>query len=390
MIKKFKAPTVWEAMKLARDFFGEHAIVLQSRKVKEGGLYDLTNTEVVEITATSEQYLAEKTSGSEPAVPSPAVYSPATVRKVRELHSNSVSAEIKAELDRLKESLMDISESLRYKKMLLLPETMEFLVEKKGVEEELAAELVQKVFLRLQGADLPSRQWPLAGGKDKDNKRIQETLRQEMAHYFKVYKNLEIPSGKPKVICLAGPTGMGKTTTIIKLATNPEFYGQRKAALITIDTYRVAAAAQLKTFAVLANLPLEIVYQPAELRAAMEKFKDHEVILIDTAGRSPQNKKHLEELQHFVEIAAPHEIHLVMSVSTRTENVADAASSFAALPVNRLILTKVDETARLGHLLNIAAEIDLPIAFLTNGQTVPDDILLADKQKLATMIVGEA
>jgi len=376
MIKKFKAPTMWEAMKLAKDFFGEHAIVLQSKKVKEGGLYDLAHTEVVEITATSEQYLAEKTGGAE-AVAAPKVYTPASVRKVREVHSNNGSAEIKAELDQLKESLMDISEFLRFKKMLLLPETMQFLVEKVGVDEELAAELVQKVFLKLQGADL------------KDTLKIRRTLRQEMANCFKVYKNLDLPKGKPKVICLTGPTGMGKTTTIIKLATHPEFYGKKKVALITIDTYRVAAAAQLKTFAVLANLPLEIVYEPAELRTTLEKFKDYEVILIDTAGRSPRNERHLEELKHFAEIAAPEEIHLVMSVSTRSENVVEAARSFAALPVNRIVLTKIDETSRLGHILNIAGKIDLPISFLTNGQSVPDDILLADRQKLASMITGE-
>jgi flagellar biosynthesis protein FlhF len=383
MIKKFKAPTMWEAMKLAKDFFGDSAIVLQSKKIKEGGLYDLTKAEVVEITATSEQYLAEKT-GSADIGSGPTVYSPASVRKVREVKAPNVntptngSTEIKAELDQLKASLMELSESLRFKKMLLLPETTEFLVEQLGIEEELAAELVQRIFLKLQGADL------------KDKSRIHKALRLEMANYFKVSKGLEVHKGRPKVICLAGPTGMGKTTTIVKLATNPEFYGNRRVALITIDTYRVAAAAQLKTFAVLANLPLEIVYQPAELRTAMDKLKDYEVILIDTAGRSPHNKKHLDELKHFVEIAAPDEIHLVMSVSTRTDNVVAAAKKFGALPVNRLILTKIDETDRLGHVLNIAGKIDLPVSFLTNGQSVPDDILLADKHELATMITGEA
>ncbi|HEX9653236.1 MAG TPA: hypothetical protein VGA99_05955, partial [bacterium] len=212
MIKKFKAPSMWEAMKLAKDFFGDNAIVLQSKKVsgtdplrgKEGGLYDLTNTEVVEITATSEQYLAEKTGAAETTT-SPAVYSPASVRKVREVNSGAATADIKAELDQLKESLMDISEYLRFKKMLVLPETMEFLVEEQGVHEELAAELVQKVFLKLHGTDLSGTD-PLRG---KDDKRIRQTLRQEMAHYFQVYKNLDVRTSKPKVICLAGPTGMG-------------------------------------------------------------------------------------------------------------------------------------------------------------------------------------
>ncbi|MFQ5750509.1 MAG: flagellar biosynthesis protein FlhF [bacterium] len=373
MIKKFKAPTMMQAMKLAKEYFGENAVILQSKKVKEGDSFDSKSDELVEITATSDEKYA---SSSQVSKASKSFYSPSSVRKIRNIPQDQYGAEIKAELNGLKEAITDMSGYLRYNKMLLLPEVLHFLVEEKGMEEDMAAALLQKIFFTVQGPDL------------KNELKIKQALGLEISKYLNINDNLDLPENKPKTICLVGPTGMGKTTTIIKLATHPDFYGKNRVALITIDTYRVAAAAQLKTFAALAKLPLEIVYEPAEFGLAIERFKNSEVILIDTAGRSPLNSRHLEDLKNFFEKGRPDEIHLVLSISTRTDNLLDAVKNFAALSVNRVIISKIDETPRLGNIVNVASKISLPISFLTNGQSVPDDILLADKNNIANIIVG--
>ncbi len=372
MIKKFKAPTMREAMELAKEYFGDDALVLKSQKVKARGLSG-ADEDLIEITVTSEKAAAVET--VDPAAQK-AFYSPDNLPRVRKLQPDKTVMEIKDELNELKASIGHLSDYMRYSKMILLPDTLRFLVDEKGFDEDLAAELIHKIHPRL--------------GEDrlKSDRRIREELQREVSSQIRVNDDLSVPEDRPKVICMVGPTGMGKTTTIIKLATHPQFYGKRRVALITIDTYRVAAAAQLKTFAALAKLPLEIVYEPREFQSAMEKFQSHEVVLVDTAGRSPRNTQHLEELERFLRIRRPDELHLVLSVSTRTDSLVDAIEAFSTLSVNRLVASKVDETSRLGNILNIARTVELPISFLTNGQRVPDDILLANKKEIARLILS--
>lgn len=377
MIKKFKAPNMMAAMRMAKEALGDDAIILQSKKVKEPGLLgDLAGIEMVEITATTEESLAEKTGESEGSADTPAnqFYSPSTVHKIRNVQAENYG-QIKADLDGLKEAVTDMSEYLRYDKMLILPETMHFLTKELGIEDSLASTLLQAMVFSLEGGDL------------KDKSKINKALRKEVCNYLRVNNDVSLPKGEPKKICLVGPTGTGKTTSIIKMATHPRCYGTKRVAIITIDTYRVAAAAQLKTFTALAKLPLEIVYEKTEFGLALDNFKDYEVILIDTAGRSPHNKQHLKELGNFLEVGKPHELHLVVSASTRTDSLLDAARNFAQLGANRLIISKIDETVRLGSILNFCSKIDLPISFLTNGQIVPDDIIIAEKKEVASRII---
>ncbi len=373
MIEKFKAATVKEAMKLAKESVGEEAIILESKKIKEGGLFDINKSEMIEITVTAEKSQNSQTIQGRA---SKVTYSPADVKKSRNFNADIFGYEIKNQITHLKESISKMSDYLRFSKMLLMPETLAFLVNEKGVDENLASELVQKIFCSLYGEDL------------KNKLKIRNALHQEIDHRLHVQNNRDLPKDKVKSLCFVGPTGMGKTTTLLKMATNPDFYSQHDTAIITIDTYRVAAAAQLRTFAALAKLPLEIAYEPAEYAKALDKFKDKEIILIDTAGRSPLNTYHLQELQEYFSISMPDEIHLVLSVSMRADNLFDAVNSFSSLPVNRLIISKIDETLRIGNILNITQKINLPISFLTNGQSVPEHILSANSEEIANMILN--
>ncbi len=393
MIKKFKAPTMAEAMKLAKNYFGDDAIVLQSRKIKDEGRSHAFDDELVEITVTSEKTLVHTNSGKTTAKP---FYTPADARrstvassgkapprkrkappdKAQANKAPSALLAMKRELAELRASIETLQQDVRKSDSRLLPDTFRFLKKDKGVESDVASELVQNIFLQLEGTDV------------RDDDKIKEVMQSEIKRSLNVRDALAIESGKPKVVCLVGPTGMGKTTSIIKLATHPEFYGRKRVGLVTIDTYRVAAAAQLKTFAALARIPLEIVYEPSDFTDALARLSDREVVLIDTAGRSPLNEKHLDDLKQFFRAAMPDEIHLVLSVSMRSDNLVDAATNFSKLPVNHLIVSKIDETPRLGNILNVGRRIDLPISFLTNGQKVPDDIQRADRHQMANLIIN--
>jgi flagellar biosynthesis protein FlhF len=383
MIKKFKATTMREAMQMAKDQFGDNTILLKTKKLTDNygnALVEITVTsdkELIALTGSAARSEQEKraTRPAEPAKVKP-FYSPADFRPVRDKPQAGPSKEVMAELSALRSRLDDMSQHMRAANTVVLPETLRYLTEERGVEERYAKDLVQRTYAQLEGAAVT------------DDNKIRHLLHNEICQQVRTFANLKTRDSQPRIICLVGPTGMGKTTSIIKLATHPDFYGRQKVGLVTIDTYRVAAAAQLKTFAALARIPLEIVYEPEDFSASVSKFRDRDVILVDTAGRSPLNQDHLDDLRRFFQAVAPDEIHLVLSVSMHPRILADAAQNFAALPVNRLIVSKVDETVRLGNILNVGKKIDLPISFLTNGQRVPDDIHLADGHKIASMIMN--
>jgi flagellar biosynthesis protein FlhF len=192
---------------------------------------------------------------------------------------------------------------------------------------------------------------------------------------------------RPLVMALVGPTGVGKTTTIAKLAATFKLRHAKKVGLITADTYRIAAVEQLRTYAEIIGLPLKVVNTPAEVASAVDSLHDCDVVLLDTAGRSQHDKNRLNELGEIVAAASPHEIHLVLSSTVAEGVMRRTADRFAALNPSRIIFTKLDEAVAFGCLANIAAATRLPISFVTTGQEVPDQIELADAPRLARLVL---
>ena len=182
---------------------------------------------------------------------------------------------------------------------------------------------------------------------------------------------------RPTVVALVGPTGVGKTTTIAKLAANFALFEGKSVGLITIDTYRIAAVEQLKTYSEIINLPIEVVYTAADLKRAFQKLSDKQLILIDTAGRSQKNKQQIRELKHFFNGRPLNETHLVLSANTKLEDLLETADSFKELGVNRLIFTKLDETNSLSNVIEVAERLRIPLSYVTTGQSVPEDIEVA-------------
>lgn len=192
-----------------------------------------------------------------------------------------------------------------------------------------------------------------------------------------------------KIIVLVGPTGVGKTTTVAKLAAQYALLNKMDVGLITIDTYRIAAVEQLKTYADILSLPVEVVLTTDELKQAMTKFQDKEVILIDTAGRSHKNKTQMEELKTFMDHCQPSEIHLVLSLVTGYKDLQNIINNFQHINYQKFLLTKVDETESLGNAVNLLAEYQVGCSYLTNGQNVPDDLEVFQGDKIISRILGE-
>ena len=192
----------------------------------------------------------------------------------------------------------------------------------------------------------------------------------------------------PTVIALVGPTGVGKTTTVAKLAANFSLREGRKVGLITIDTHRIAAVDQLQTYAQIIDVPLEVVTAPAQLRTAIDAMRDREVILLDTAGRSQNDRTKLNELKRFHDEARPHEVHLVLSGTCSRGALSETVNRFGAVGIDRVIFTKLDETVGFGAILSCLHQAKARLSYLTAGQDVPDDIEVGHGRRVAELIVS--
>jgi flagellar biosynthesis protein FlhF len=190
-----------------------------------------------------------------------------------------------------------------------------------------------------------------------------------------------------RVHALIGPTGVGKTTTLAKLAANYGMLDERSFAIVTADTYRVAAVDQLRAYAQIMGVPLEIVHSPEEMAAGIAKYDDRDFVFVDTAGRSPSNGRHLEDLRKILTSRDDIAAYLLISASTRFRDMLHIKRAFDHPSIRGTVFTKIDETVSYGPMLSLLYTSSLPLCFLTNGQEVPEDIILADEEDLLRLIV---
>jgi flagellar biosynthesis protein FlhF len=220
--------------------------------------------------------------------------------------------------------------------------------------------------------------------------RASQRLRQIVEADLPVRGEIRLVSPGPTIVALIGPTGVGKTTTLAKLAAHFRLHEHCRVSLITIDTFRIGAIEQLRTYAEIMRLPLEVVSTPREMAAAVGRLAESDLILVDTPGRSPHDSARLLELRATLAAARPHETLLVLSGASGSGSFYEAAGAFRGLLATSLILTKLDEAAELGKLPDWLASSGLPISYTTHGQNVPGDILPAAAARLAELLLSDS
>jgi flagellar biosynthesis protein FlhF len=254
----------------------------------------------------------------------------------------------------------------------------------KLIESEVASELADQVVAAVQSE--------LATHELADEAIVRESVLRHLAASIPVAEAIPSPGrctdGRPLTIALVGPTGVGKTTTIAKLAAAYKLRYNKNIGLITCDTYRIAAVDQLRTYAQIMGVQLHVAQSPEQVAAACDSFADCDAILIDTAGRSQNDQPKLDELQALLHAAAPHQTHLVLSGASSQSVLLSAAERFRCTNPNRVIFTKLDETVSFGVIINAARHIGTKLSFITTGQDVPDNIEPGRAEKLARFALG--
>jgi flagellar biosynthesis protein FlhF len=325
-----------DALAEARRQLGENATVLHTKQYETAAWLGLGRRQEVEILAAAER-------------PASAIAGGAPV------HALTQAAGLGALLARVEPKAGGIAQEER-------SPAVERLV-RNGVQEALAETMLQEL------AD------------DQDSAAIIDIIERRI----KCLNGNGTQKRQSRVV-LVGPTGVGKTTTAAKLAARHSLVEGKKVALVTLDTYRVGAVEQLATYARILNVPIEVALCPEDVDALVARHRDKDVIIIDTVGRSQRSRTHLTELAQFVRAASPTEVHLVVSASSSSAVQKEAVSSFSALSADRLIMTKLDECPQPGCILDLAVSSLLPYSYITFGQEVPDDIAVAEKDRLARLV----
>jgi flagellar biosynthesis protein FlhF len=249
-----------------------------------------------------------------------------------------------------------------------------------GVSEKLASALIQKASgLMDETCD--------QGSKIKSLKKyvMRQCLKQIATRDF---FNRDNNSGVPHVAAFVGPTGVGKTTTIAKLAAMLSFQRKMKLGLISIDNYRVGAFEQLKAYASIMGLLCVPAFSSQDLSCALDRMKSMDMVLIDTAGHSHFDKLKIDEILKLIKTDFRISVHLVLSVTSESIIMKDAASAFSVFNPDTVVFTKIDETKRCGKILDQVSDIKLPVSLIANGQRVPEDLIVPDKRQLLKIILG--
>jgi flagellar biosynthesis protein FlhF len=367
------------ALALVRRELGPDAAVLHTREVRSRWLGLLPGPRQIEVTASRginvPSRLPSPPQEEPPAEPPPAPRKPVA----RPCDETRLTHQVQGQLSTLQAMVKDLCRHSKGTGHNDWPEEL-FRLFTDLLDAELSEELARELVERVHND-------PRADGLS-DSVMLKAHVAGMIVVEVRVAGPIQITPGRCRLAALVGPTGVGKTTTIAKLAANFRLKEKRRVGLITVDTYRIAAVEQLRTYADIIDLPMHVVSTPREMRETVERMSHLDLILLDTAGRSPKDEVRLQELKAFLTEAAADEVHLVLSSMTGARTLEQTAEQFATVGATSLILTKLDEVESPGNVLPVLRSSGLPLSYLTDGQNVPDDIQIADAHRLARLVLA--
>ena len=382
-VKTFRAASIQEALSLVRQELGPGASVLHAREVRGGWLSWVPGWRSIEVVASDEVQVPSRLDTPDRKTAAGQhdhnrLIAIAAERNPRDTAARR-SDEVQDQLTELQGMVTALCRTHRRAAVNELPQEL-FRSYASLIDAEIGEELARQLIESLRSS-LPENEW-------SDGDAVQARLTRLVERELVVRGPIRPPGGRRHLVALVGPTGVGKTTTIAKLAANFRLREKRRVGLITVDTYRVAAVEQLRTYADIIDLPMEVVSTPREMRAAVERLADLDLVLLDTAGRSPHDEVKIQELRALLHEAQADEVHLVLSCVASASTLTRTAERFAAAAPTSVLLTKLDEATGYGQMLELLRTARLPLSYVTHGQNVPDDIRVAEPGRLARMIIA--
>ena len=376
LVKRYHAKDMQQAMDTVIRELGSDAVILNSRKVRKKGLKNLFSKPVLEVMVA---------------------YDPADVPSVKK--QKSTDAADKGQKEQESKRVAAANEHFeRLDKRIDSIDAMlnEFIEKFSFVKRDITydyPEEVQELLLRMIDNQVREE---LAHSLAKEAEQL--LRKQPDTSAAEIMEHLVLEQlGRPepilhkkftqKVILVLGPTGVGKTTTIVKLAADFSVKQKKKVGIINTDTFRIGAQEQLQTYADILGVPLQVVYQADELEGALEAMSDRDIIFVDTAGKRPGDQQHKEDMLNIVRILKPEDILLCLSASTSFAAIKEMVDTYGFVDEYRIMITKLDETKYRGPVLNISWYTQKPLAYVTTGQNVPDDIEVADVDSIAKRIL---
>lgn len=369
-LKKYIGDTMPEIMQKIRSELGPDAVILNTKEIKHGGIFGFFAKKKLEVVAAldPEPLQEQQTQQRQPLIPM-------SIQEHHPIPSELDEESILHEIHQLKKMIQtqgnndsDISPSYRF--------LFDYLKEQE-VEEELAKKLIQALKEKIQ---------------IDDNELAAEQIVNQFKQYITHLLNNQLKNGvqhHARVIHFVGPTGVGKTTTLAKVAANSILEKDKKVAFITTDTYRIAAIDQLKTYAKILNVPLEVAYTKEDYENAIKKFAEYDLVYVDTAGRNFRDESYIRDLKETIKLSDQSETYLVLSLTAKQKDIVDIFNEFQLLNVKNVIFTKADETTQYGSILNISLNNDVNIAYLTNGQDVPNDLIIPTSEEITNLLMGD-
>ena len=414
-INKFQGKTEEEAIAKAKQEFGENAVIMNVKEVKPKGLFRAFKNSTYEVNAAmeeKEQFVNPKRAlqntkklhdsinlSADEKIDIPKPEAKPDFRELIQKTMPNSSRMQEPEEKKIEQRLDDLSnrieESLARTPKGEKPEAENPVKEKPSSEEFHFVRILYSTLLKNEVNEkyvnqiLDEIEKFIRPGNSVD--MILSNVYQKLILRFGQPKTIDLSGTKPKILFFVGPTGVGKTTTIAKIASKYKVEYDKKVAFITADTYRIAATEQLQVYANILDAPMAIVYSQAELNDSIAKFEDYDLVFVDTAGFSHKNEKQRNDMKTLLGGVSEEynkEVYLVLSATTKYMDLLDIVDSYREIADYKLIFTKLDETTTYGNLLNIKLYSGADLSYTTNGQNVPDDIEVFDTQKIVKKLLG--